>query len=117
MSRIIKKPKDTGILLVTYELKGPSTQYGDLYEVLKKNKGWAHYLASTWLIATEKGPTKLYEEIKPHLQEGDRLLVVRLAPDYFGRLPDKAWAWIDRHKSEQSDQDAFEEGYLPHSDT
>lgn len=85
------------ILLVTYGLKGPSTQYGAFYDALKKEQSWWHYLPSTWLIATRKSPKELFHELQPHLGEGDHLLVVRFSEDHWGWLPRKAWDWIKTH--------------------
>jgi len=86
------------ILLVTYDLKGPSTEYTQLYEYLKSHDGWSHYLASTWLIDTEKTPDEIIDGIRPFFQKGDRALVVRFDRPYQGWLPDKAWDWIHKHK-------------------
>jgi hypothetical protein len=86
------------ILLVTYDLKGTSALYADLFEVLKAQEGWSHYLKSTWLVAGDyESAHDLFRELKPFIREGDRLLVIEVTADYSGWLPTKAWSWIKRN--------------------
>ena len=86
------------ILLVTYDLKGPSTQYTKLYEYLKSNNGWSHYLASTWMIDTDKTPDQVLADVKSYLQKGDYIFIVHFNKPYQGWMPKKAWEWIHRHE-------------------
>ncbi|MDP3722942.1 MAG: hypothetical protein Q8R91_05530 [Candidatus Omnitrophota bacterium] len=86
------------ILLVTYDLKSPSTEYLPLYEYLKTQDNWMHYIASTWLIKTSKTPNEIVDGIKPHLREGDHVMVVKFDRPYQGWMPKRAWEWIDAHK-------------------
>lgn len=87
------------ILLVAYDLKGPAGSYNQLFEALKKQDGWAHYMKSTWLIASDKTPDQLVDELRPHLQSNDRILITALSKTRQGLLPDGAWEWIKKHKS------------------
>ena len=87
-----------GILIVTYDLKGPSALYSALFTYLKSHEGWNHYLASTWMIDTRKSPEEVVDEMRPHIQKGDRYLVTRLERPYQGLLPRKSWEWIKRHR-------------------
>jgi hypothetical protein len=93
--------QDKVILLVAYDLKGPSTHYAKLYEHLKGQEGWWHYLGSTWLISTRKTPKELAEEIKPLLLDTDRFLVARFGSEYWGWITKDAWDWIKNHASNQ----------------
>jgi hypothetical protein len=88
---------DSTVLLVTYNLKGPSVRYGELYDYLKNQGSWWHYMPSTWLIDTNKTPNELFEGIRPLIQEDDHLIVVRITRDRAGRLPQRAWAWVKKH--------------------
>ena len=85
------------ILLVTYDLKRPRASYLDLFDTLKARESWCHYLSSTWLVATHESPKELLSALKPHVFEGDRMLVVAF-DDYSGLLPRKAWNWIKNHR-------------------
>jgi hypothetical protein len=86
------------ILLVTYELKGAPGTYGDLIEVLKSKDSWWHYLARTWLVATDETPKELFAELKPFLRSGDHILISGFSAPYQGWLPQKAWKWIHDHE-------------------
>jgi hypothetical protein len=86
------------ILIVSYELKQSTESYLELFETLKGQTGWAHYMDSTWLIDTEKSPKELSQELIPHIYKDDRFLVTELVRGYQGWLPSKAWDWIKRHR-------------------
>lgn len=86
------------ILLVTYDLKGSRGLYTELFELLKRQKSWWHYMASTWLIDSDDDADSLVDQLRPFLQDGDRLLIVPLTPGYQGMLPKKAWNWIKNHR-------------------
>ena len=85
------------ILIVTYDLKNPSTEYNNLFEYLKSHEGWSHYMSSTWLIATDKTPQRVADEMMPHVSKGDRFLVARFSSEYQGLLPKQAWEWIHKN--------------------
>lgn len=85
------------ILIVNYDLKGPKGSYKQLYEALRSEDGWWHYLRSTWLVATNKTPAQLFDELQPYIRPPDRLLISVLSRERRGWLPRKAWSWIRRH--------------------
>lgn len=85
------------ILLVTYDLKQPAASYSYLFAVLKGKDGWAHYMSSTWLVATDESPNELFDQLQPLIFDGDRVLITKLAGPYHGWLPKKAWQWIKRN--------------------
>lgn len=86
------------IFLVTYDLKGNSKLYSDMFAVLKSQESWWHYLSSTWLVQTEyESAHELFQQLRPFIQDGDRLLVTEMVPEYAGWLPQRAWNWIKRH--------------------
>jgi hypothetical protein len=86
------------ILVVTYELKQPVESYTPLFEALKNEESWAHYMSSTWLVATHQSPNSFGKSLVNLIFEGDRLLVTGFSPSYYGWLPQKAWDWIGRYK-------------------
>jgi len=85
------------ILLVAYDLKQPEGSYSELFDVLKGENSWWHYISSTWLVATDKSAKQFSAELREHIYEGDRLLVTQLIGEYQGWLPRKGWEWIKRH--------------------
>lgn len=87
------------ILVVTYELKQPAGSYSELFNALKSRDSWAHYMSSTWLVATDSSPRELYEQLGSHIFQGDRILITQLVAGYYGYLPKKAWEWVKRHSA------------------
>ncbi len=81
------------ILLVTLDLRTVGTNRA-LFDAIKEQGNWWHYMKPTWLIYTEKSPDEIVEALKPHIQGRGRLLVVELKRPYQGYLPKDAWDWI-----------------------
>jgi hypothetical protein len=89
------------ILLVSYDLKQPDGSYSELFEALKGEESWWHYISSTWLISTDKSASQFSSELTNHIFKGDRLIVVEFpsgSAEYQGWLPRKAWNWIKSHR-------------------
>jgi hypothetical protein len=82
------------ILIVTYDLK-TVRDYTPFYAAIQQQGQWCHYLASTWLIDTNKTPQQVSDAIQPLLAPTDFLLVVEMGKAYQGWLPQEAWAWIN----------------------
>ena len=81
------------ILIVSYDLKG-RRDYVPLFEALKQQGPWWHYLASTWLLSTWKNPQDVAAALRPYMDENDSLLVADMGARYQGFLPLPAWEWI-----------------------
>ena len=45
----------------------------------------------------------LFQQLKPFLRQGDRVLVTDMAEEYAGWLPRKAWSWIKRNIDEEDE--------------
>ena len=85
------------ILFVSYDLKS-ARDYTPFYEALKQQGSWWHYLASTWLISTDKSPTQVAEAVRPFMDSPDFLLVAEMGKLHQGYLPKSAWDWIEEHQ-------------------
>ena len=67
------------IYMIGYDLQ-PSKEedYENLFTALEGiGSGYWDCLDSTWLVITEKTATQIRGELKQHLKDGDRLLVMR----------------------------------------
>ena len=67
------------IYMIGYDLQ-PSKEedYENLFTALEGiGSGYWDGLDSTWLVITEKTATQIRDELKQHLKDGDRLLVMR----------------------------------------
>jgi hypothetical protein len=72
-------------VIVGYDLNRPGQNYDGLIEKLTSFSTWWHHLDSTWLIKTAKTAVQVRDELKPHIDQSDELLVVNLA--------DRSAAW------------------------
>lgn len=88
--------------LVTYDHKGPATQYASLFETLKSFPGWWHYIDSTWIVVADSDARGVYEKLKPSLDNDINLLVVEVGSERAGWLPKKAWEWIKKNLPKQA---------------
>jgi hypothetical protein len=64
---------------ISYDLHNPGQNYEDLHEAIKDFGGWWHHLESTWLVDTSSSASDIAEELYPHLDSNDELLVTRLS--------------------------------------
>ncbi len=91
------------VVLVTYELSDQRKQEAITAILRTKSRHWWHHFTSTWLVVTDQSTEELAGNILPLLDKQDRLLVVKLAADYQGWLPERAWDWITKHLPESQD--------------
>ncbi len=90
------------VYLVSYDLNKNSKDYEGLYNVLKVNQAWWHYLENTWLVVSSLDKMSFYNQIKPHIDEDDSLFIIELeGNNYTGWLPQKAWDWLDKNLPKQ----------------
>lgn len=90
------------VFSVTYDLKDEGRDYSSLYDSIQQAPYWWHYLESTWLIATNKTADQVFNRLGKHIDESDRVLVIRVTDEYSGWLPKDAWEWIRRHTGSSS---------------
>jgi len=88
------------IYAINYDLKRPGQDYEAVYEAIKGCGAWWHHLESTWLVDTSLTAKGIWDRIAPHADKNDFFLVVRIARDYSGWLPQGAWDWISSRSSE-----------------
>jgi hypothetical protein len=73
------------ICMIGYDLHPSSEgegEYEELFAAIETiGSGYWDCLESTWLVITERTPTEIRDELKQHLKEGDRLLVLRCGDD------------------------------------
>ncbi len=89
------------ILIVTLDITSPSLDRQKLFDVLKKQGRWWHYMKPTWLIYTDKSPDEIADNLKPYIQGHGRLLIVPLTRPFQGFLPKAAWEWIHERETEK----------------
>lgn len=85
------------VYCVSYDLKKAGQNYTALHEELKKSPGWWHELDSTWLVSTTETAQQLSDRLVKHIDQNDRLLVIKVVRAYQGWLSESAWKWINEH--------------------
>jgi hypothetical protein len=87
------------IYAVNYDLKQPGRNYSGLHEAIKSCGPWWHYLGSTWLVDTGLDARAIFGRLRPHVDQNDYVLVIRLGHDREGWLPKEGWEWIRERES------------------
>jgi hypothetical protein len=82
------------ILVITYDLNNTTKDYSSFFGAIQQQGPWWHYLKNTWLLDTQKPPKQVWEALAPHVEQGDRIMIVRLSAPYWGWLPKDAWDWV-----------------------
>ncbi|MGE2817956.1 hypothetical protein ACQI5H_22845 [Mycobacterium heidelbergense] len=84
--------------IVTYDLSTPGRDYESLFSYLKSFPYHAHVLESSWAIITSKTALEVCNEILPHIDGNDHVLVneVTLNAAWFG-LPDPVSEWLKKY--------------------
>jgi hypothetical protein len=81
------------ILLVMYELKSPGDS-SSVYETVATFGPASHVLDSFCLVATEKTPTELRNELRTRLNGSKDVFVTQLTQKHADYLPKPALDWI-----------------------
>lgn len=85
------------MLLITFDRNGVHQDSSRLHKEIKTAGRWWHHLESTWIVSTDLTPAQWADRLRRHLDSGDHLLVIEIARNYDGWLPDAAWSWLDKH--------------------
>jgi hypothetical protein len=84
------------IYSINYDLKKPGRDYSGLYDAIKASgHAWWHYLGSTWLVDTSLNANQIWEQLRPHVDGNDSILIIGVTRDYSGWLTQEAWDWIN----------------------
>ena len=78
--------------IVTYDLSGPSRNYGELLERIKSYGSWAHITESSWAISTTEDPVAIRDHLMGALDNNDNLFV--------GTLSWSAWVGLGQDVSD-----------------
>jgi hypothetical protein len=80
---------------VVYDLCAPGRNYDELYKALRNYPNWARPTESTWIINTTSSAEQIVNDLKRHLDGNDRLLVTRLAGEWWSYgLPQDVVKWM-----------------------
>lgn len=81
--------------IISYDLKTPGKNYDDLIKAIESYGTWWHHFGSTWCIVTEKTAAQVRDHLKQHMDNNDKLLVVKSGGEgaWFG-FNDKGSQWL-----------------------
>lgn len=84
------------VLLITYDLMTPGTNYTDLLEKIKTFP-WARLSESSYAIKTDKQPQLVYSILKPYIDQNDNIYIVNLRKPYSGYGPNDVNKWLENN--------------------
>jgi len=84
--------------LISYDLPEPERDYAALEKAIQAYGIFCHLQNSVWLISTEENATAIRDSLKQHLDENDKLFIVKTtAPaSWRGDYDDRIIAWLNR---------------------
>ena len=92
------------LYFITYDLKTPGRNYSGLFDVIKKEGAWWHYLESAWMVVSQKDTDELNDLLRAQIDQTDRLLIFNIKSlkdiPFRGWLAKDAWSWIHSRLSE-----------------
>lgn len=90
--------------IISYHIKSDPTNYLPLFEHIKNNYSWWHYLDNTWIIISKDTAKVIYDKLSPFLDADINILIFELGKDRQGWLPKKAWNWIKENVGDKNAQ-------------
>lgn len=83
--------------MTTYDLNSTGQKYDEVIKAIKNSSSfdrWCTFWKSSYLIKSSLTPDQIINNIKPHLDGNDRLIVVEVKDNYQGWLADEEWKYI-----------------------
>ena len=81
------------IYLVTYDLNNPGQNYPSVTDAIKKYD-YFHLMQSVWLVHTSETAAQVGDKIWKSMDGNDKIYVVELTANRFGRFSTEAVNWI-----------------------
>lgn len=93
------------VIQIDYDLNKTGQNYSGLIKKIEAlGTSYAKPCKSCWLVATRKSPTEAYNELRPLIDDNDRLLISRFSlADHRGWLDNDVVAWLDRLRTSMRD--------------
>jgi hypothetical protein len=82
------------ILIITLDFSA-NASHVEVFEAIKNQGRWWHYMKWTWLIYTDKTVQQVTDNLTPLMKGKGRMLVAELHRPYQGLLVPDAWKWIN----------------------
>jgi hypothetical protein len=86
------------VLLITFDLPSAAEngeKFEELIKAFSSAESWWHFLTFGWMVLTHESPKEFYARLESIFDgKGDRIFIVQVTTEYWGRLPKEAWEWI-----------------------
>lgn len=88
------------VYLIAFKLTREGADPRPVVEGLKKmgDGGWMYYIPNTIFIHSDESANKLAEKAYKLITQGDYLIVVKVANEHQGWMPQEAWKWLNESK-------------------
>ena len=86
------------IYLVSYDLNKPGQDYPNVVKAIKTYEYHCQILKSQWLVCSPKMAVDIYNHLRKHIDDTDRLLVCEFTMNAEGQLSDRVLRWIREHR-------------------
>lgn len=82
--------------MITYDLNSAGQKYDEVIKAIKSSStgAWCTYWKSSYLIKSYLTPDQISDNIKPHLDSNDRLIIIEVKNNYQGWLTEDQWKYI-----------------------
>lgn len=81
---------------ITYDLNSTGQKYDEVIKAIKDSStgAWCTFWKSSYLIKSNLTVQQVNNNIKPHLDSNDRLIVIEVKNNYSGWLTEEQWDYI-----------------------
>jgi hypothetical protein len=84
------------VYMITYDLNSTGQKYDEVIKAIKDSSTgvWCTFWKSSYLIKSYLTAQEINNNITPHLDGNDRLIVIEVKNNYSGWLTDDEWEYI-----------------------
>lgn len=81
--------------MICYRLHQIGKNYDELYKAIRDLSGaYWHNTTSSWIVESSLSAKKIFECLRPHIDDNDELAVFQLQGSYYGRLKPDDLKWL-----------------------
>ena len=86
------------LLHIAFKFADGDPKTAKLKPVFDKASDWIRYAPNCWIVWTTGSAEKWYERLRPHIDDRDSMLIVKLdTSEQQGWLSASVWEWFKRH--------------------
>ena len=87
------------VYMITYDLNSKGQNYEKVIKAIKDSSigVWCTFWKSSYLIKSHLTPNQISNNITPHLDSNDSLIIIEVKNNYQGWLNEEEWKYIKEH--------------------